>query len=527
MEHVLDRFGQRNSQRLPHRRRDGSDWIRHQVGESANDIAREDAPPEDVTTANWEALSEYAQSEKFRETNENDRAIVALQKAIADDPNFALGYTKLGDLLNSLQRYSEAQGAYKKALDLPQQHLTHRETDRLRGIYASDTWDYATAETAFHDYTVYYPKDYLGWFYRGLPLMMMGRVEEAIESLKTAAQIDPTKLSPPAHIARFNLILGNFDDASNWTKRLREAGYTEVAERIEGQSDFLQGKYDNAEALFRALQDSKDPLYRSHAYTFLIRLYAEKGAYQKALEAIGIGLAVDLATGDSSHRADKLLDRASINCNLGRYTSCIHDLQLSLDIERSWQRSLGAATVIGQAAPTTDASTKEKLLATLRSIEIRLPVDDIKPLSDIVRARVKGEVLLIEGRWQVALDEFWKADKLSPPSLGKEYLARALEIAADHSRDEVSARRLRDEALRAYGVIALRPGLVWQWPPDFAPGSVSDAVLAYARIAVRLNRGEDAERLLQSYIARRSGSDRDSRKDREARILLNTIREVR
>src|SRR5580658_2590424 len=83
--------------------RDSSDWIRREIGESANDIAREDAPPEDVTTANWEALSEYASAEKFRATNDNDRAIVALHKAITDDPNFAFAYTKLGDILNSLQ----------------------------------------------------------------------------------------------------------------------------------------------------------------------------------------------------------------------------------------------------------------------------------------------------------------------------------------------------------------------------------------------------------------------------------------
>ena len=37
--------------------RDASNWIRSNVGESANDIARLDAPPEDVTTDNWEALA--------------------------------------------------------------------------------------------------------------------------------------------------------------------------------------------------------------------------------------------------------------------------------------------------------------------------------------------------------------------------------------------------------------------------------------------------------------------------------------
>jgi serine/threonine protein kinase/tetratricopeptide (TPR) repeat protein len=503
--------------------RDSSDWIRREIGESANDIAREDAPPEDVTTANWEALSEYASAEKFRATNDNDRAIVALHKAITDDPNFAFAYTKLGDILNSLQRYREAQDAYKNAINLGQGHLTHRELDRLRGIYASDTWDYATADAAFHDYSVYYPNDYLGWFYRGLPLMMMGRVEEAIESLKTAAKLDSAKLPAPAHIARFELVLGNFEDASKWIQTLRDAGYGEVAQRIEGQSDFLQGRYDDAQILFQALLNSKDPSYSSYAYSILIRLYAEKGEYHKALEAVEQGLAADLKTGDSSHRADKLLDRAYLNCALGRYDSCIHDLQLSPNIEHSWQRSLAAATVIGQFAASADSSTKQTFVGTLRNIEAHLPADDIKPLTEIVRARVRGEVLLAQGLWQPALDEFRKADRVSPPSWGKDYLARALVIAAEHAADDASARQLREEALQAFAAIAQKPGLVWQWPPDFAPGYVSDQTLGYAKVAAALGRQKDAQNQLQEYITRRSYPDPDSRQDRIARALLRSL----
>ena len=40
--------------------------------------------------------------------------------------------------------------------------LSRRELDRIRGIYASDSWDYQAAEAAFHDYTVYYEHDYAG-----------------------------------------------------------------------------------------------------------------------------------------------------------------------------------------------------------------------------------------------------------------------------------------------------------------------------------------------------------------------------
>jgi eukaryotic-like serine/threonine-protein kinase len=159
--------------------RNSSDWIRHEIGESANDVASIDAPPEDVTTSNWAALSEFTQAEKFRATRNDDAAIVALRNAVAADPNFALAYARLGDILVSLSRFTEGYAAYDKAIALGDQRLTRRERDRIRGIYASDTWDYVKAEQIFRDYATYYPHDYLGWFYRGTPLMMMGRVEEA------------------------------------------------------------------------------------------------------------------------------------------------------------------------------------------------------------------------------------------------------------------------------------------------------------------------------------------------------------
>jgi tetratricopeptide (TPR) repeat protein len=506
--------------------RDSSDWIRQQIGESSNDVARVDAPPEDVTTSNWEALSEFTQAEKFRAARNNDAAVVALRNAVAADPNFALAYARLGDILVSLSRFTEGYAAYEKALSLGQERLTRRERDRISGIYASDAWDYAKAEEIFRDYTTYYPRDYLGWFYRATPLMMMGRTEEAIASLKKAAEIDPARMFAPSHIARFDLILGKYDDAARWIQQLRDHGHNDIAGRIEGQSDFLQGRYDEAENLFRALKDSNDPLYQSNAYSLLVRLYAERGEYRKALEASEQGVAADLDTGDSAHRADRLLDRASINCSIGQYDDCLRDVELSLDLDRSWQRSLCAATLIGRAAGITGAGMNGAFALKLQSIEAKLPAGDVRPLSEIVRMRVHGEVLLAAGKWQPALDDFRKADQLEGPALNKGYLGRALTATAAHAHDEASARQLREEALAAYAVIVQRPGLVWQWPVnwllDFAPGCLSDEVLSYAKLLVSLGRREEAERLLETYVSRRSSPDPDSRPDREARALLTS-----
>lgn len=461
--------------------RDSSDWIRHEIGESANDIARLSAPPEDVTTANWDALSQFVQAEEFRAARNNEATVEALHKAVAADPNFALGYARLGDVLISLQQYAEGYAAYNKALALGPQRLTRRERDRISGIYASDTWDYAKADESFEDYTNTYKHDYLGWFYRGATLLSLGHVEAAIDSLKTAASVDPTKMHAPAHIARFELILGNFGDAAKWIQRVRETS-PEDADFIEGESAFLQGRYQDSENLFKRLKASKIPIYQSYGYSLLARLYAEQGLYQNALAQIEQGIIVDHDAGDRAHEADKTLDHAYINCRLGQIDSCISDTQSALSLDRSLPRLLSAATLLGQAAFEAKAAAKATIAARLRTIEANLPEEDVGPISGIVREHVTGERALAEGQWELALEQFNAADMAESPLSDKEYRARALLAAAEHTPG-VSGAEPSEQALASLSTLASRPGLIWQDALAYGPGYLSMQTNAYAKAA--------------------------------------------
>ena len=500
--------------------RDSSDWIRGEIGESANDIAHEDAPPEDVTTANWQALSEFAQAEKFRAAGQSDSAVKALQDAVSTDPNFALAHARLGDILISLSRFTEGYSSYEKALALAQQRLTRRERDRIRGIYASDAWDYATAEATFRDYTTYYPNDYLGWFYRAYPLMMMGHVEEAIASLRKAEEIDPSKQFAPALIARLDLMSGAYGDASKPILGLRSNGYQDTAGLINGELKFLQDRYEEARGDFEALKFSNDPLFRSYSYSVLARLFAEQGRYVSAVQQIEQGMANDLERGDLGSRADKVLDRAYIRFKQGQYEACWQDTKLALDLDRSLQRSLSAATILGQAADEVTGVTKAHFAARLLDIESRLPSGDLKPLSDIVRFHLRGEVLLAQGHWILALQEFRKADSLEAPVTDKEYLGRSLVASAEHTSDQASAARLRQEAVKAYSNLALRKGLVWQWPFFFPPGYLADASFSFVEIAARYGKlNQQTKTFLEAYLKYRMNADAGLRDIEEAKRL--------
>src|SRR5205807_2406617 len=172
--------------------RNASDWIRHEAGESGNDIARLNLPPAG-TTSSWAALEDYAEGERLIAANQRENAVVVLQHAVENDQDFALAWGRMGDILLSLNRDEEGYKAYGKALDAGQKsRLTRKEEDRIRGMRAVDTADYQLAVDAFHDYTVYYPNDYIGWIYPMRPLRMLGRDEEAIANLRRAIVLDST-----------------------------------------------------------------------------------------------------------------------------------------------------------------------------------------------------------------------------------------------------------------------------------------------------------------------------------------------
>ena len=62
--------------------RDATDWTRSKVGESANDIARLNAPPEDVTTSSWEALRYYSDAQSLISKQRSNEAVPALRSAM-------------------------------------------------------------------------------------------------------------------------------------------------------------------------------------------------------------------------------------------------------------------------------------------------------------------------------------------------------------------------------------------------------------------------------------------------------------
>jgi serine/threonine protein kinase/tetratricopeptide (TPR) repeat protein len=461
-----------------------SDWIRNVVGESANDIARLDTPPEDVTTADWRALAAYADAERLNSLNRTSDGIEELRNAVHIDPGFALAYARLGDLLLSRERYAEGYAAYRQALATANlQRLTRHELDRIRGIYALDTRDYDTAERVFRDATIYYENDYLGWFYRGDALMMLNRTAEAISSMQRAVTLRPLSFSARFNLASYLFIQRSDDAARHEIADLRSRGQGDGAIWLEAEDLYLNQRHSEALSHLEPLRRHPTGLLRSIGFDLSASVAAASGDNDQAISFLTQGMDVDRSAGSSGEFAEKQLGRAALECRLGRFDACLDDVKGAVTVDNSPQALRSADRVLGIAITDAPAPLAARIRIALEENVRALPPDELGPVAAVARAEGRAELLLVEGNANAAFGELRRASTLDAPRAPRDLLARALVAAANRRPHPANREALLTEAQNLYREIALQPAYFWYHASRYSPGLWGDALAAWVRLA--------------------------------------------
>jgi eukaryotic-like serine/threonine-protein kinase len=437
--------------------RDGGIWLRKLSGEAETDIGRTDRRPEDVTTSSWEALKAYSDAQRLASVDKDEEATLLFKRAAEKDPDFAMAWMRLGDTLDTLGRSGEGFGYWRKALAVSgDRRLTEREELRIKGMYASDTGDLKSAIDYFSQYSIAYPNDHLGYFYRGVPLMLLGRTEEAIQVLHEAEKRAPNSYYVADHLARYNLILGNFDEVARYTARVRQLGHPWWADEVDGLAAVLKGDYDRAQRLFQSLAQADDPFLRSLRFYLEASALAEQGNDDEAIEILKEGIAADLPSGDSSDRADKLLGLAFLYLKKGDRNSSREAALKAIEAESSARRSANVGQLLARGGFVRDA---QRLLSGIDGNDPALVVK-------VTRHWLGGEILLAQGRCREALEELQKGKAQDQEQgLLRDYWAHALLVCGR-----------RDDARAEFDRMLSRPGQAWHQPEFYPPGAVTALV---------------------------------------------------
>jgi tetratricopeptide (TPR) repeat protein len=92
--------------------------LRSQLGESLATVQSFDVPLSEATTSSLEALKAHSLGVRALGEKGAAEGLPYFQRAVELDPNFAMGYSALGDNYNSLGEVGRASEYYAKAFEL-------------------------------------------------------------------------------------------------------------------------------------------------------------------------------------------------------------------------------------------------------------------------------------------------------------------------------------------------------------------------------------------------------------------------
>ena len=218
------------------------------------------------------------------------RAMVFFQEAIEKDATYALAYTGLADcytlrsdygFLPSQEGYALAKGAVTLALKYDDS-LAEAHTS-LASIKAVTGWDWQGAENEYRRAIELNPNYATAHHWYGSQLILQGRMEQAIQELKTAQQLDPLSLGINKDLAVALLYARDYGQALQQSRKTLELEPTfRVMSTYIAQIYQLQQRYTEATAELEKAH-AADPSDGEIAYG-LAQAYALVGRHADALK---------------------------------------------------------------------------------------------------------------------------------------------------------------------------------------------------------------------------------------------------
>ena len=256
------------------------------------------------------------------------QAILFFQEAIVKDPTYALAYTGLADCytlrsdygyLASQEGYALAKGAVTLALKYDDS-LAEAHTS-LASIKAVTDWDWQGAENEYRRAIELNPKYATARHWYAAQLLVQGRLDQALQEIKTAQQLDPLSLGINKDFAVILLYARDYDKALEQCRKTLELEpgfrvmstyiaqiyglqqrYAEAIAELEkahaaapedaeiryglGQANALMGRKDEALKISNELlsQDSYLPKEAAYLYSLLGKKEQAIAILQKAAD---------------------------------------------------------------------------------------------------------------------------------------------------------------------------------------------------------------------------------------------------
>jgi tetratricopeptide (TPR) repeat protein len=187
--------------------------LRRALGESLASVQKFDVPLAEFTTSSLEALKAFSLGARAQREKSQAAAIPHFQRAIQLDPNFAIGYSAVGNAYNGSGEVERARECYSKAFEL-REHASEQERLRITAdYYFNVTGELERAAQAYEELIDSYPRKSPAYNGLGLTYAALGKYEKAIDVLRQAMPLDSDNQVPYANLSTSLLAVQRFDEA--------------------------------------------------------------------------------------------------------------------------------------------------------------------------------------------------------------------------------------------------------------------------------------------------------------------------
>ena len=187
--------------------------LRGQLGESLATVQKFDVPLEQATTSSLDALKAYSLGRKTGNEKGTADALPYFQHAIELDPNFAMGYSRVGVGYLILGELGRAREYYTRAFQL-REHASERERLAITADYYSwVTGELDKAAQTYREEIESYPRDSAGYSGLGVTYDRQGQYQKAAEVTRTGTRLPPDYVRCYVRLTNSTLAQQRFDEA--------------------------------------------------------------------------------------------------------------------------------------------------------------------------------------------------------------------------------------------------------------------------------------------------------------------------
>ena len=423
--------------------------LRHDIGESADVIARHDLPLPQATTRSLEALRKYADGRAAWAAGQRAPARELYLEAVALDSDFALAHAALGFYYYWNNDRPNGDAHYDHALRLLDR-LTDRERLQVRASAESWRGNREAAIELRKALLAIYPNDPAAWGNIGYDYMRLHRPNESIAAYRKQLERDSLDPSSYINLAIAYSQLARYDESVRYYQRA--FGLQPSLLKVEnlnheyGEALLFAGKPDQARAVYDSmLTGNVDERARGHRSLGLLAMI--RGRYGEAIDRFRDAVLLSQGPGRALTEARNRLFLAAAQQEKGWRDSATAQIRIAHALFRRAYFEPMFLWYLGKAlARDGQLALAGEVLDTLRK---RARGDNPQDRANVLA--LGGEVALAQGRADSAVHLLRLAYTIDSSSLVRESLASAVARAGNFAEAARLYETLLGKADRWYG----------------------------------------------------------------------------